>query len=120
MSDVKDAILRYAGEQYGSQPEYLWKKYPGYAVLRHQGHAKWYAVMMNVEKSKLGLDGGGMVDILDVKCDKVLIGSLLDNKGFLPAYHMNKANWISVLLDGSVSTEEITLLLDMSYQLTGK
>ena len=120
MSDLREYIFRYADEQYGSQPEYLWQKYPGYAVLRHKGHSKWYAVIMNVERSKLGLAGSGAVDLLDVKCDKVLIGSLLGNNGFLPAYHMNKSNWITVLLDGSVSTEEITFLLDMSYKLTGK
>ena len=32
-------------------------------------NGKWYAVIMTVEKSKLGLDGKEPVDIMDVKCD---------------------------------------------------
>ena len=35
-----------------------------------------------------------------------------------PAYHMNKASWITAALDGSVSVETIELLLDVSYELT--
>ena len=38
------------------------------AVLRHK-NGKWYAVVMSVEKCKLGLEGNEFVDIIDVKCD---------------------------------------------------
>jgi len=31
---------------------------------------------------------------------------------------MNKKKWISILLDGSVDTELVKGLLEMSYQLT--
>lgn len=39
-------------------------------------------------------------------------------KGFLPAYHINKEKWISILLDGSADAELLKDLLDMSFQLT--
>mgnify|MGYP002554662185 CR=1 FL=1 len=58
-----------------------------------------------------------VVDILNVKCDPRMVGSLLGTTGFLPAYHMNKDKWISILLDGSVSKEEIFPLIDESYNL---
>ena len=45
----------------------------------------------------------------------ILSGSLLTEPGFLPAYHMNKTNWISVLLDETVPDEKIFPLLDLSY-----
>ena len=45
----------------------------------------------------------------------LMVGSLLSEKGFLPAYHMNKNTWISVLLDDSVSDEKISALLEFSY-----
>ncbi|MDE5993139.1 MAG: MmcQ/YjbR family DNA-binding protein, partial [Oscillospiraceae bacterium] len=32
--------------------------------------------------------------------------------------HMNKENWIGIMLDGSADEEQIKNLLDMSYQLT--
>ncbi len=49
-----------------------------------------------------------------------MIGSLRLSKGFLPAYHMNKEHWITILLDGSVEREKIKQLIDLSYELTEK
>ena len=51
-------------------------------------------------------------------CDSILLGSLLDEKGFFPAYHMNKENWITVSLNGSVADDKIKMLIDMSFELT--
>ena len=58
------------------------------------------------------------VDVLNIKCDPMMIGSLRMKEGFFPAYHMNKENWISILLDGTVSADEIKPLLELSYELT--
>ena len=58
------------------------------------------------------------IDVLNIKCDPMMIGSLRMKEGFFPAYHMNKENWISILLDGTVSADEIKPLLELSYQLT--
>ncbi len=35
-----------------------------------------------------------------------------------PAYHMNKAHWLTIALDGSAEEEKLKFLLDMSYELT--
>ena len=53
-----------------------------------------------------------------MKSDPILIGSLRREFGIFPAYHMNKANWITVTLDGSVPDETIKMLLDMSFDAT--
>lgn len=111
-------IFDYAKKVYESTPEYLWTKYPNYAVLRHSDNRKWYAIIMNVSKDKLGLDGTEEVDIIDVKCESEMIGSLRMTEGIFAGYHMNKGNWISVLLDGSVDESMIYNLLDMSFELT--
>ena len=58
----KEEIFEYVQKQYGTVPEYLWSKLPDSAVLRHK-NGKWYAVIMTVEKSKLGLEGNDLVDI---------------------------------------------------------
>lgn len=113
-------IFEYVKEAFGTEPEYLWKTAPSYAVLRHRSNRKWYAVVMDVPRERLGLSGEGCADIINVKCDPALIGSLRTNEGYLPAYHMNKDSWISVLLDGSVPAEEICGLIDLSRRLTGK
>lgn len=118
----RESVFKYAADKYKTNPEYLWASYPEYAVLRHLDNKKWYAVIMNVQKKKLGLSGKDfgkdVVDILDVKVDPVMGGSLLAEKGFMPAYHMHKGNWITVLLDGTVSDDMIFFLLDMSFELT--
>ena len=112
----REEIFEYVKKQYGTIPEYLWSSSPDSAVLRHQ-NGKWYAVIMNAEKSKLGLNGDGTVEIIDVKCDPEMTGMIIQTYGFLPGYHMNKQHWITILLDGIVGESKILDFLDMSYDL---
>ena len=112
----REEIFEYVKKQYGTIPEYLWKESPESAVLRHK-NGKWYAVLMQVEKSRLGLEGDTEVDIIDVKCNPDMVGLLTQTYGFLPGYHMNKKYWITMLLDGTVSEAKILDFLDMSYDL---
>lgn len=73
--DRKD-VFEYVKKQYGTVPEYLWKESPESAVLRHK-NGKWYAVLMQVKKSKLELEGEGTVDIINVKCEPDMVGVLI-------------------------------------------
>ena len=41
-----------------------------------------------------------------------------EEPGMFPAYHMNKAHWLTIALDGSAEEGKIKFLLDMSYELT--
>ena len=45
-------------------------------------------------------------------------GSFREEAGMFPAYHMNKAHWLTIALDGSAEEEKLKFLLDMSYELT--
>lgn len=114
----RKSIFAWVKQSYGTDPEYLWQDTPWNAVLRNHESNKWYAIVMKVEESKLGISGNQMIDILDIKCDPNLIGALRQRPGFFPGYHMNKNSWITILLDGTVPEEEIKNLLDLSYQLT--
>ncbi len=118
INPIRADILKYAKENFNTEPDHPWEKYPEHIVLRHKDNFKWYALLMEVSKDKLGLCGDENVDILNIKCDPILIGSLLDNNGYLPAYHMNKEHWITIVLDGSVSSDEIFNLLNMSFEMT--
>ena len=111
----RERITQYIQDTYGTQAEYLWADSPGNAVFRHPASKKWYAAMMRVLPEKLGLAEGEALDVMDIKCSTIMIGSLLATKGFLPAYHMNKDHWISIILDGSVSDGQIIPLLELSY-----
>lgn len=115
MDAQQERIKRFIGERYRSEPEYLWAKYPDYAVFRHPATQKWFAVFMRISGSKIGLSDEGVVSVLDIKCSPLMIGSLLSEKGFFPAYHMNKNNWISILLDESVPDDQVHTLLEFSY-----
>ena len=108
-------ITQYIQDTFGTEAEYLWADSPGNAVFRHPASKKWYAAMMRVLPEKLGLPSGEALDIMDIKCDTIMIGSLLSTEGFFPAYHMNKNHWISIVLDGSVSDDQIIPLLELSY-----
>lgn len=112
----REEIFEYAKKVYGTEPEYLWGRYPSYAVLRMKETDKWYAVLMSVPMEKLGMEGDGETEILNVKCDPKMAEFLVQSKGFLPAYHMNKKNWISILLDGTVNEIKILDFLDRSYE----
>ena len=47
-----------------------------------------------------------------------MISVMTHMKGFLPGYYMDKSNWITILLDGTVQEAKILDFLDMSYDLT--
>lgn len=111
-------LIQFIKEQYGLDEEYPWAKSPNYAVFRHHNNKKWFALIMDIPKHSLGLAEHENIDILNIKSDPLLISSLRQEKGFYPAYHMNKVNWITIALDGSVNDEKIKGLLAMSYELT--
>jgi len=89
-------LWKYIETQYGVPSEQPWPDHPGYRVLRHPGNKKWFAVTMDIPGEKLGLEG--TVEIVNLKCDPILIGSLLSEPGYFPAWHMNKNHWIGSLL----------------------
>ena len=68
----------------------------------------WYAA-----RSKMT-----MYTVMSFSARNSLMASLRGENGIFPAYHMNKASWITAALDGSVPAETIELLLDVSYELT--
>lgn len=114
----REQFIQYVAEQYGVDGEYLWANYPRYCAFRHQNNHKWFALVMDVPKNKLGMQGAEILDVVNLKCDPILIGSLRKEPGFFPAYHMSKASWITVALDGSVPDNQIKMLLNMSYDAT--
>lgn len=111
-------IINYAKETYGTSIEYLWASSPTSGVLRHSHNNKWYAAILEAPKNKVGVEGDGWIDILDIKCEPDMVATLAVQEGFAPAYHMNKKHWVTIVLDGRVDDEMIYNLLDLSYELT--
>ena len=74
---------------------------------------------MDVPRKNQALSGEGRVDILNVKLDDLmLVDMLVQRAGYLRGYHLNRGNWISILLDGTVPMKEIREMLDLSYRVT--
>ena len=114
----KADILKYVKDKYNISGDCPWAKYPEFVVLRHVDNKKWFGLIMQVPKYKLGLTGNDLAEVLNVKKDSVVIGGFIKQIGILPAYHMNKASWISILLDGSVPIKDVEFLLNVSFELT--
>lgn len=116
----RTALEAYLTEVYSIQGEHPWIQYPSYTVFRHIANKKWFAVIMDIPRKNLGLPGDGEISVVNLKCDTRLIGSFREEPGIFPGWHMNKAHWLSVALDGTVEDEKIRFLVDMSYVLTKK
>ncbi len=115
---TRQELIDYIFEVYSAEPDYPFPRDEVSCVFRHNGNHKWFALALHIPYGKLGVARDGDVDILNIKCDLLLIGTLRGKPGFFPAYHMNKDKWITILLDGTVRREEIEPLLAISFELT--
>lgn len=113
-------MAAYLTETYSVLGEQLFARYPDFQVFRHTANKKWFAVIMDIPRKNLGLPGAGKTQVVNLKCDTRLIGSFRAEAGIFPGWHMNKAHWLTVVLDGTVEDEKLKFLVDMSYQLTKK
>lgn len=117
---MRKDIEKYINEKYKQLQEHPWKEYPEYSTFKHKDNGKWFALIMDVPYEKLGINKEGRADVINVKHFPELIGSARKEEGVLPAYHMNKEYWLTILLDGTVPKERIYELIDISYGLTMK
>ena len=114
--DQANRITNLIIEKYKVYPEFLWDKYSGYGIFRNSRSIKWFGAILNVDKSKIIHNLTGEVEIIDLKLDDK-VSEYLNHDGVYPAYHMNKKAWVSIILDDTLSDEEIMKLVDISYEL---
>lgn len=80
-----------------------------WTVVRHCGNRKVFAWVFERE---------GRVWV-NVKCDPDWRDALRQRfASVVPAYHLNKAHWNSIILDGTVPDEDIASMVAESYELT--
>lgn len=115
---MREEVFAFVEDEYGVVPDYPWPKTPDHAVMRHPLNRKWFAVALLVRRDVLGLPGEGNIDVLNVKCEEVMLASFLTRPGIFPGYHMSKGKWLTILLDGTVPLDEICMMIRMSYNLT--
>ena len=54
---TREKLEKYIQNNYSAEPDYPWVKYPDYEVFRHTSNKKWFALIMEIPKDKLGLQG---------------------------------------------------------------
>jgi len=93
--------------------ENVYEDYPfhdsNWCVMRHKDSQKSFALIYNK-------DGKVWVN---VKCDpqwRDFWRSAFPS--VVPAYHMNKTHWNSIILDGTIPKEDIKRMIGESYDLT--
>ena len=114
----RSQLESYLADTYSTQGEHLFAQYPSFLVFRHNGNRKWFAVIMGIPRKNLGLPSDDEISVVNLKCDTRLIGSFREEPGIFPGWHMNKAHWLSVSLNGTVDDETIKFLVEMSFKLT--
>ena len=115
----RQKVLDYINKKYKVQPEYPWRTSPNSAVFRHSDNNKWFALLMDIPGDKVGLNSADYVDVINLKIDDMIFRDMIiQEAGIMPAYHMNKMHWVSVLLDGTVPENKVLDLIDMSFLAT--
>ena len=80
-----------------------------WALMRHKKNRKTFACIYERE---------GKIWV-NVKCDpewRNFFRSAFPS--VIPAYHMNKTHWNSIILDGTVPDKDIKRMIEESYELT--
>ena len=113
-------LVEHIRKNFSDEPEFLWEKFPNFAVFRRKDNRKWYAVIMNVPKNKLGLGGAEEIEILNLRIEPEELNKIFDGEKYFRGWHMNKKSWLTVRLDETLTDEEVFSWLEKSYQLARK
>ena len=80
-------------------------------VMKHTENKKWFALMMNVKEDVY----------LNVKTEPNYSDLLRNTYDYIiPAYHMNKELWNTIILNRNVDENLVKELIKQSYELTKK
>ena len=78
-------------------------------TMKHLKNKKWFALIMNVN-NKLYLNVKTNPNYSDI------LRNIYDY--IIPAYHMNKEHWNTIIVDEKVDNNLVKELIEQSYQLT--
>ncbi|OSQ25725.1 hypothetical protein CCON61_03370 [Campylobacter concisus] len=115
---TRSGVEGYIKEKFNVLGEQIFPKYPNFSVFRHKKNKKWFALIMQLSASKLGLKSDEIIEVLNLKCSPDLAMVLVDEEQIFKAYHMNKKHWISVNLNSKISQKTVFDLIDESFTLS--
>ena len=108
--DKKD-IIEYCLKLPDTFEDYPFKDDNESTVMKHKKSNKWFVLIMNV-KGKIYVNVKTNPDYSD----------LLRNtyEYIIPAYHMNKEHWNTIVLSEKCDESVVKELIEQSYELTNK
>ncbi len=107
----KEKIVKYCLELQNTYEDYPFPDDPFSIAMKHISNNKWFALIMNV-KDKL---------YLNVKTEPNYSDILRNAYEYIiPAYHMNKEHWNTIILNENVDKKLVKELIQHSYELTKK
>ena len=116
---IREDFFRMIHERFGIEPDYPFAGDFVTAVFRRKDNLKWFAIVMSVDAKQLKIGAYGELDIVNLKCTDEDREALAQTEGVLPAYHMNKKKWLSVILDEQEDFDEkLSELVQKSFDLT--
>ena len=121
----KEEVMEYMERTYSPLVERPWANGPEDITFKERETMKWFAIIIRVKRKHVQaiwnmnqnaeselLD---WVDIINVKADAEFIAMIAQVRGYMAGYHMNKQNWLTIALDGTVETKQIMDCIDASY-----
>jgi predicted DNA-binding protein (MmcQ/YjbR family) len=107
-------------KKYGNEPEFLWEKFQGSGIFRNPETKKWYLAILDTDRSKIQKGKTGFIEVALIKLKEENVKIKLSQKNIYPGWHMNKKYWITVILDESLTDDEIMKLIEESHSFTVK
>ncbi len=107
----KEEVIKYCLELPGTFEDHPFKEDFVSVVLKHKTNKKWFALIMEVK---------GEI-YLNVKTEPMYSELLRSSYDYIiPAYHMNKEHWNTIILSKNCDRSLVEELLEQSYELTRK
>lgn len=118
ISNQANLINDYIKNKYNIKPVFLWDRTPDFGVYRNEKN-KWFGIIMNIVYNKINKTSkeDKLVEIINVKINPSCLDELLNINGIYEAYHMNKKNWVTIILDNTLDDNLVFNLIDTSYNL---
>lgn len=121
------ALERYLLATFADTPEEF-ERFKGIYTFKHPANQKWYALALSLPFGKLDLGDEGYsperleeeVEVINLKIAPAARATLISKPGIYPSYHMNKQHWVTIVLDGGLSDEQLFALVTESRQLVSQ
>lgn len=105
----KNEVIKYCLSLPNTFEDYPFKEDNISVVMKHSKNKKWFGLIMEVKEKTY----------LNVKTNPEYSELLRNSYEYIiPAYHMNKEHWNTIILGDDVDECIVKELIDQSYELT--